>query len=387
LNFVSTGEVVLLPQMAQETDCMVAVSGLSLRAPVVGVRRARAGRGHADDRILAHRRPDAVSRKLNHVSCCGHLSALQPRAARVPLVAEDGANNVELLVSLCNLSRAGATALVRIDTANGRIDPVPLGDPPDTIRGCTGIALDAQHVYCLWIIDAERSFVSVLERSTLTPVDVLALPDVRDPHSIAVSDGWIYVAATGTDEVRRLEKARLGQPSEVVWRASAEGCDTHHVNSLVVIDRRILCSAFGPKASDRWSTALDGYVADTSTGEILWKGIEQPHSLTQGLDDLYVAESRRARVRGLHTCRTLQVDGYARGLAFGSDGRMVAGSSPGRARSRSLGTIENPADAGELSGLLGLSIADGDAGAFQEEATIDLSAFQAEIYDVVLLTT
>ncbi len=295
--------------------------------------------------------------------------------------------DVELLVSFCNLTRAGATALVRVDTTTRKIEPVPLGDPPDTIRGCTGIAMDAEHVYCVWIIDAERSYVSVLDRPTLMPVEVLMLPDVRDPHSIAAADGWIYIAATGTDEVRRVESARLGEPSEVVWRATAEERDTHHVNSLLVLDGRLLCSAFGPKSADRWSTALDGYVADTTTGEILWKGIEQPHSLAVGPDGLYIAESRRARIKGLHSGRTLYVEGYARGLAFGPDRSLVAGSSPGRARSRSLGTIENPADAGELSGLLGLAIADGDAGAFQEDATIDLSSFQAEIYDVLVLDT
>jgi hypothetical protein len=295
--------------------------------------------------------------------------------------------HVKLLVSFCNLSRAGAAALALVDTVTGRSVPVPLGDPPDTIRGCTGIALDAQYVYCVWIVDAEHSHLSVLERSTLTPVDVTPLPDIRDPHSIAVTDGWIYIAATGTDEVRRAELARLGQASEAVWRASDEGCDTHHVNSLLVVDGHLLCSAFGPRTESRWSTALDGYIADTTTGEILWKCIEQPHSLTHGPDGLYIAESRRARVRCLHNGRALEVDGYARGLAFGPDGSIVAGSSPGRSRSRSLGTVENPADAGELSGFLGLAIADGDGGVFVGEGTVDLSAFAAEIYDVLVLTS
>jgi hypothetical protein len=292
---------------------------------------------------------------------------------------------VQLLVSLCNLSRPGSTALVRIDSATGTIDPVSLGEPPDTIRGCTGIGLDRQHVYCVWIADAERSYLSVLARSTLTPLHVVRLPNIHDPHSIAVVDGWIYVAATGTDEVRRVEASRPDGQSEVVWRASVEGRDTHHVNSILPVDGRLLCSAFGPKTGTRWSSALEGYVVDIASGDVLWKGIEQPHSLAQGPDGVYVAESRRARVRGLHAARTFYVNGYARGLAFGPRGQIVAGSSPGRARSRSLGTIENPADSGELSGLSGIILATSSASAFDQEIVIDLSTYEAEVYDIAVL--
>lgn len=80
------------------------------------------------------------------------------------------------------------------------------------------------------------------------------------------------------------------------------------------------------------------------------------------------------------------VDGYARGLAFAPGGLMAAGSSRGRARSRSLGTIENPADAGEWSGDLGVTFFATDAGAYSPVGVRPLSNFEAEVYDVAILT-
>jgi hypothetical protein len=245
--------------------------------------------------------------------------------------------------------------------------------------------VDDRGVYCVWIADAKRSYLTVLDRKTLAALQTSALEGVHDPHSIAAVDGWIYIAATGTDEVRRVEARRPERPSELVWRASPEGRDTHHVNSILSVDRRLLCSAFGPKSGTHWSTALSGYVVDMTTGDVLWHDIEHPHSLARGTDDLYIAESRRARVKGLTTGCVLEVDGYARGLAFGPDRAVVTGSSRGRARSRSLGTIENPADAGDLSGQVGLVLLRQTAGGFSREAAFDLSAFEAEVYDIAIL--
>jgi hypothetical protein len=243
-------------------------------------------------------------------------------------------------------------------------------------------------LYCAWIGPEQGSFLSILDVSTLTVLECVPLKDVTDVHSICVRDEWLYLVSTGTDEVRRLNVSSVDRPSELVWRASSHGSDTHHVNSILATGTRLLCSAFGPKSGERWSTALAGYVVDVESNELLCSGIEHPHSLVSGPDDIYVAESRRARVRGLRTGRTLAVDGYARGLAFLADGRMVAGSSQGRTHSRELETIENPADPGERHGKTSLAFF-ALAGETQTQSTsiveVDLSEHGPEVYDITVL--
>jgi hypothetical protein len=148
-----------------------------------------------------------------------------------------------------------------------------------------------------------------------------------------------------------------------------------------------MCTAFGPKSGERWSTALDGYAIDIESGDIVWRGVEHPHSLTAGADDLYVAESRRGRVRGRQHGRRIEVEGYPRGLAFAVDGLMVVGISRGRNRSRSLGTIENAADPGDEAGASGVVVIEptGPASVAGSIRYLNLSAFGPEVYDVLLL--
>jgi Domain of unknown function (DUF4915) len=294
---------------------------------------------------------------------------------------------MQLLVSLCNLSQPGASGLVRV-TPGRPARTVMIGAPDEGVAGCVGLWAEPNHVYCAWAGTDGRSYLSALEQPTFDVLDVVPLGGVKDVHSITVLDGFLYLVSTGTDEVRRVPLDRPGARSEVVWRASGATCDTHHVNAIVNAGGRILCSAFGPKAGTRWSTALDGYVVDIQSGEVLCRGIEHPHSLMATSDDVYVAESRRARVRGLAHDRTMNVDGYARGLCRSGKG-FVVGVSTGRSRSRSLGTIENAADPGDRAGEAGLSFF-GDLlphspGRVPDD-TMDLSQHGPEIYDVLPLT-
>ena len=292
-----------------------------------------------------------------------------------------------LLASLCNLQQVASSGLLLVGYAGKTPRIVDIGAGRLRCFGCTGLVVSDSLLYCAWLGPEFNSFLSVLDAFTLAVLESRPLEDIKDVHSLCVSEGWLYLASTGTDEIRRIETARVGGKSELVWRATSSGSDTHHVNAILTLERRILCSAFGPMKGERKSTALDGYVVDIASNEVLWRGIEHPHSLAVGPDDIYVAESRRARVRGLRTGRVYPVDGYARGVAFTRDGRLVAGSSRGRARSRSLGTIENPFDPGELEGQTGLTFFDlgDDKESPPSTAYIDLSDHGPEIYDIAEL--
>jgi hypothetical protein len=293
---------------------------------------------------------------------------------------------MSILVTLCNLPQPGSGLLV-VDYPRDATRLIDIGAGGRCV-GCTGMSVCDSQLYCAWIGPEQGSFVSILDRSTLTVLECTPLNDVKDVHSICAVDGWLYLVSTGTDEVRRVRTGGVGSASELVWRASSAGCDTHHINSILALDGRLLCSAFGPKITERWSTAVEGYIVDIGSNESLYRDIEHPHSLAASQEDLYVAESRRARVRGLRTGRTVPVEGYARGLAFCRDGRVVTGSSRGRARSRSLGTIENPADPGEpegRTGLIFLSAFGETEGRNAPNVHVDLSEHGPEIYDIVVL--
>jgi hypothetical protein len=277
--------------------------------------------------------------------------------------------------------------MLLIDDRDDEIRWLDIGLTDESLTGCTGVWVGDDTVHCMATAEDGRTILSVLDRRTCAVLDVGYPENVKDAHSVAVIDGDTYVVSTGTDEVRRLPRGRTAGPTEVVWQATTAGADTHHLNSILPVDGRLLCSAFGPKQGQRWSTALDGYVVDLHSGDIVCRGIEHPHSLSVGHNDLYIVESRRARIRSLVRGDAFSVEGYARGLAATADGTGVAGVSRGRRASRSLGAVENPADDGEFTGnarLVWFCRTHGPSG-FRRLKELVLSLYGTEVYDVAVL--
>ena len=294
---------------------------------------------------------------------------------------------MRFLVSLCNLPQPRSTGLLLVDDSDGAIGWLDIGMPEASLLGCTGVWIGDDTVHCVATAVDGRTILSVLDRRTCEVLDIGHPDNVKDVHSVTVVDAEAYLVSTGTDEVRRLPRGNSGGPTEVVWRATPAEVDTHHLNSILPVDGRLLCSGFGPKTGQRWSTASDGYVVDLNSGDIRWRGIQHPHSLTVGHDDLYIVESRRAQIKSLLRDDAFSVEGYARGLAAAEDGTYVAGVSRGRKVSRNLGIVENPADDGEFTGKAGLvwfRRSHGQPG-FQRLKELDLSSYGTEVYDVALL--
>jgi len=292
---------------------------------------------------------------------------------------------MRLLVSLCNLPQPRSTGLLLIDDANDEIRWLDIGMPDESLAGCTGVWVGEDTVHCVATAVDGRTILSVLDRRTCSVLDVGYPENVKDVHSVAVIDGDTYLVSTGTDEVRRLPRGSTAGATEVVWRATPAGADTHHLNSILPVDGRLLCSVSVPSRDS--AGARRSMAVDLHSGEIAWRGIEHPHSLAVGHNDLYIVESRRARIRSLVRGDAFGVEAYARGLAMAADGTGVAGVSRGRRGSRSLGTIENPGDDGEFTGTAGLvwfSRTDGDAG-FRHLKELDLSLYGTEVYDVIVL--
>jgi len=291
-----------------------------------------------------------------------------------------------ILVSLCNLPKPTRTPVLRLEVSfdgkgSVKTSPVNLGFP-NLINSATGLTQNENAVFVLFWIQG-IFHISVLKRQNLEPLFHQVLPEVKDGHSIIVSENFMYVVSTGTDEVIRYEimDKALGNPT-VIWRASDTGTDTHHVNSIIRMDGDIYVSAFGPKLGQLWSSASNGYIHNITRDLRIKDGIYHPHSLTERNGQIYYCESSTKSFSSLDG-PILKLDGYTRGIGWLSDDLVCISSSIGRRISKSTGLIANSADPGALEGKSGLVIR--DIKSHEIIADVNLSKFGPEIYDVLVL--
>ena len=193
------------------------------------------------------------------------------------------------------------------------------------------------------------------------------------------------MASTGVDQILAypIDGLALG-PARVVWSPTDSGTDTHHINSLAVTDGKLFCSAFGPKENDSWTSVRNGYIYDVSTDNLVVGGLRQPHSATWHDDQLFFCNSLEGSVNaGLEVVAYLY--GYSRGLSFGPDGQVYAGTSLSRRpppQSDDTAVFRNPSDPGDLHGHCAL-IQMTERGTNRVEMT--LATFGSEIYDILIL--
>lgn len=283
-----------------------------------------------------------------------------------------------LAVSFCNAPHAAGRVLALFDTATAELVRPDLGRP-DLTSAC-GLAADSDWLYCA-STGPNASYVSLLDARDYRLQRIVELPGVRDVHSIAVDGSALIVVSTGTDSVLRIDMETLRYES--VWRAGAADNDTHHLNAVAWLGGHLLCSGFGPKRADRWSSATDGYIYDITAGSYVATGLYHPHSLASFGETLYVCESSHSRVRTIEA-PVAAVPGYVRGLAFAQNGACAIGSSVGRHDASLEHVVLNPADSGEPIGRCAIHMSESIA-ACERAQTFDLSGYANEIYDILIV--
>jgi Domain of unknown function (DUF4915) len=294
-----------------------------------------------------------------------------------------------LLVSICNVAaspRASCLLLLDPHTHRGEWLNVGIGEP--LVSGA-GICVDEHYVHHVSITEAGfRTVLTLLDRESLQVEGVYELPEVTDGHSVQRQGDDIFVASTGTDEVisYRLHGDKAVDP-QVVWTPTGSKSDTHHINSLALSGGELLCSAFGAKEGNSWSTAQRGYIHNITTDTNTVDGLRQPHSVSIYDGELYFCNSVEGTVNTDDEVIAYLV-GYSRGLAFGPGERMYAGTSLSRRLSRSAtrtgeGDIFlNPTGEGEVAGqcaVIEMSTVP------SHRMEISLEEHGREIYDLVLL--
>jgi uncharacterized protein DUF4915 len=291
---------------------------------------------------------------------------------------------MEILVSFCNVSMPGAAALGVLDPDMTRFRIAQLPAEFQAGSGITGLTLAGEYLYVAQQGGRLRTpKLAVFDRADLRFVGRYQFRTAGDVHSIWVEEDRLYAVSTGTDEVLALGLQGTEVVSEeVLWRPEpgAPRADLHHVNSIYGWRGDLLVSGFGKKAGQSWSTALDGFIYNISRGEKIASEIYHPHTLTALGGSLACCESGQRAVRVVGEERAYDgLPGYTRGLCvIGS--RLFVGTSAQRKVSKSTGRV-NPPNSGVPAGRCAVSRLSLDS--FEIEATIDLSAYGSEIYDLL----
>jgi Domain of unknown function (DUF4915) len=292
----------------------------------------------------------------------------------------------EVLISIPNVAGyPQPSCLLRMDVGNQRGQWIDLGFDQLVASGL-GICGDDKYLYHVYLASPDLStHLTILDRSSLRVASVTPLLEVSDVHSIVRLDDELIVASTGTDQILayRINGAELDTCRQV-WSPTDSGADTHHINSLVVADGRLLCSAFGPKENHSWTSVRNGYIRDLTQDSIIVGGLRQPHSATWHDGQLFFCNSLEGSVNTSDDVIAF-LYGYSRGLSFGCDGTLYVGTSLSRRPpepSDDTGVFRNPGDPGELHGQCAL-IEMTERGTNRLE--MPMAPHGVEIYDILTL--
>ena len=208
---------------------------------------------------------------------------------------------------------------------------------------------------------------------------------VDDAHALTAWNGRLYITSTGTDAVIVFDPDR---GERVFWQANDRRKDTIHLNSLAVRQGRMVATAFGPKKSGLWRTADEGYLFGLNDNRNVCYPLFHPHSALATDRGILVCESRRGLILNDQAQTLPAGPGYLRGLAAGR-GRLFAGSSMGRTRSRSTGrTLDDAAGFDHLADrcrILVFAWDRDDLSASELIDTIPLTHCGREIFDLLIL--
>jgi hypothetical protein len=285
---------------------------------------------------------------------------------------------MSILASLCNIKSEYRSGLILLDED---LDSYQYIELPESVprAGITGIAITKGEL----VIASQGGCISVLDRDTFSLLYSHIPKIISNVHSILMHDGVLYLVATNLNAIAAWKMDRKGVTDKrIYWRKKdAYGWDIDHLNSICRYQGLMLVSGFGERDSSLWSSARKGFILDTGSGEVIYEGLCQPHSLTSCGDSLLLCESAKARVVDPVRGKSATLDGYVRGLCRGGKGLYAAGSK-GRTISRSTGLmVTNPDEEGDPSGRSAIYLLDWDS--FEVVKSIDLG--NLEIYDLVLI--
>jgi hypothetical protein len=262
---------------------------------------------------------------------------------------------------------------------------VRLGDRVDDIGGgvCGMTYLPNGIAACT---QSAKPSIVLLNPSTLEIDFVFKLKHVKDPHSIAFNNGYIYIASTGTNEIYRVKLNKSGlENEELFWQypGVSHDKDEVHLNGLAVLGDRLVATAFGEKNKDSWGSNGSVFYADT--GEVLKDKLLQPHTPICKNKLLAFTESSTGTVyiysqqkdNTLILRNKLVIGGYTRGMVI-YDNELYVGVSSKRGLSKSKKLLlSNEQDTSEAQ-IVCINLNNQTA-----PSTHAFGSFAKEIYDIL----
>jgi len=279
--------------------------------------------------------------------------------------------SVRLLVSCCN--NGGATFLVELRGRSPRIQKIIEG-------GSTGLAIDRRRgIIYVGLPGGVRSL-----NRRLQPIYAGHKLPGTDVHDVRVCPEGLAVVETAENRL-----AVYARPGELAWQWSPgeTGGDFSHLNSAIMRNGEWLISMFSAEGlGGPWAGRLDGVVmrvpASRATGgEIVARGLKQPHSLLAVDGAIWLCESRQKRavrieLDGASPSVVAELPCYTRGLAVTKE-FIIVGQS--RSDTHVVRALEGESEARD-PGMCGLwFIPRSGEGRF----FVELPA--QEVYDVALL--
>ena len=248
------------------------------------------------------------------------------------------------------------------------------------VNGFTGTVVGKNYIYT---ISQERDNPKLIRYTAKQLGDsvVAEASMVRDPHSMAIRDGRLYVCSTGTNSIEMYGLDNLEYLGRY-WQhpGTTTGGDQVHLNSIFIHKNDIWCSAFGRKTDDKWSSGMSGYLINTTNNLMLYK-ISHPHSAMSDGKSIYYCESRTGKVYRDGKEQKKIKGAYVRGLAINNE-LLAVGISSSRKMSRSKNTVNNPSEIGRFKSMAGIML----VGRQDNKSTFcDLSQFFTEIYDLTFI--
>lgn len=291
---------------------------------------------------------------------------------------------MKILASFCNQPATQNHNLVVLDTLDKNEEP--LINAPVSF---TGLAQDQDFFYAL--AQDKNYGLYIFDKNSQKIVFNQTLPHLAEAHSLLVRDEDIFIVSTGTDQVLHYtfdRQQRTVNFQKVLWQpAGSQGtADTHHLNSIALVDGQIIVTGFGLKANEKWSSAKQGYAYNITTSDVTIPSIYHPHSLVVDNHRLFYCESSSRSVYQ-HLRRIIRLEsGYTRGLAV-KDDWLILGTSSGRKHSKSTGLVNNPADPGALEENCRILLFKKNFwGNYKLTQEIDLFPAHTEIYDLLIIS-
>ena len=203
------------------------------------------------------------------------------------------------------------------------------------IQGATGLIKTKANYFLT--LQSKHPYVLSLDNE-LNVIDCKGLELVKQPHSLAFHEGYLYIVSTGNNSIFRLPYNRKFGKEELHSRLDEADSDRIHLNSLAVFDNQLIVSCFGLQKGNNFIRS--GYVKNVSYNNILMEGIREPHSLVNYNNALYVLESTTGCLYEIIPGKKCQLvkefSSYARGLAF-QDNDIFIVRNAHRRLSRNLG--------------------------------------------------